>query len=308
MKIAALLPLVILLAGCAAPEGTPGAKASSGAPSGPAGTTQAGSGPNTGSILASVVTSELMPVEKAQVLISGTSLTAFTDEAGAARFDDLAPGSYTVLAAKPGYKVRPERGRAVEVLAGEVVEARLEMNAAPVVSKNDFYHTTWPYSGFLTCSFQASPVVAQSCGRQTVLSDPNGKSLHAWTTDSLLVQSIVLEAQWQPNQGLLPFQLDFKAYRGRTCSATACSLNDPIFSGQGSSPIHFIMREDSAGNLTRRLGSDPATYPREHYAEMLVYCPSGRCPASVVIQQKYDAWVTAFYGEQAPEGWSIIPK
>lgn len=254
-----------------------------------------------------VVTKELVPVAMAQVVLASTNFTAFTDAAGSAVFERLEPGPYTVLAAKPGYQSPHAKGRVVDVLAGQSVEVRLQLDPEAIVSKGSLYHSTFPFTGFIACSVQVNPTAAQNpCGRQTVAPDANGGSMHEWTTDSLLVQTVVMEAAWSPNVGALPFELNFVAYRFKVCpNAATCAPDDAMFGVHGPSPLYGVVREDPTNNLTKRLGSDPTTYPRRHYAETSVWCPNGACPASIVVQQKYEAWVTLFYGEQAPAGWSV---
>lgn len=116
-----------------------------------------------------------------------------------------------------------------------------------------------------------------------------------------------MEAKWTPTIGAAPFQLQMMAHRTRTCSSTACGFNDNMFSVAGGTPLYLAVREDETKNLTRRIGLD-AKYPKEAYVEMMAYCPPPACYVSVVLQQKYEDWVTVFYGEQAPDRWSVIPK
>jgi hypothetical protein len=259
---------------------------------------------DSGSIQVQVVTPELQPVEGAQVELAGADRSLVTAADGAVRFDGLAPGPYTVVAAKPGYTSRQPKGHLVDVVAGETQQVSLQLEAALVASAENTYHTTFPLRGFIGCSARVYPAASQTCDRQALVADPNGKSSHRWMADSALAQTVVLEMDWQPSIEALPFQLNLVAYRVRTCTATTCAFSESIFDAKGPAPVYGVVREDAAKNLTKRLSPDPTKFPRELYAETLVHCPTPDCYASVVVQQKYDAWITVFYGEQAPEMWS----
>lgn len=262
----------------------------------------------TGSIRVSVLSSELQPIQGAQVVLAGTDHQALTSADGTVQFTDLLPGPHTVAAAKPGHQPRQPKGVLVTVEAGQVHEVSLQLDPELVASAENTYHTTFPFTGFLSCTVQVYPLAAQTCGRQGVVSDPNGKSNHAWKADSVLAQTLVVEVAWEPTIGATPFQLSFMSFRERSCSATSCGFNENFYTAHGSDPIYGVVREDSTRNLTKRLSPDATKFPRDLYSETLVYCPPPACYASVVVQQKYNAWVTLFYGEQAPEGWSILPK
>lgn len=142
---------------------------------------------STGAILVRVVTSELQAVEKAQVVLGGTDKALLSGPDGTAQFSELEPGAYTVVVAKPGYAAREPKGKLVNVVAGEVLEAQMGLDPQVVANAENTYHNTFPFVGFLTCTVQVYPFAAQTCGRQSVVGDPNGKSHHAFTIDTNLV-------------------------------------------------------------------------------------------------------------------------
>src|SRR5687768_1285662 len=103
-----LLATIVVLAGCLESAGPTTTSFSNGAatsaPPVSATTTAAAAvtTDETGAISVTVTTTELEPVDAAQVTIADTEHSAFTDAAGTANFNELAPGAYTVLVAKPG--------------------------------------------------------------------------------------------------------------------------------------------------------------------------------------------------------------
>jgi hypothetical protein len=262
----------------------------------------------TGTMLVYALTRELLPVQGAQILLAKNNQSAFTDESGSVLFEKLEPGSYTVLAAKPGYQALQNKGRIVDVIAGETVEVKLQLEPKQLVTAGATYHTTFPFTGFISCIVHVPPTAPQSlCARQQLVSDPNGKSVHTFQVESLLAQTLVVEAAWQPTIGALAVPFEIRTYRGFTCSnGLTCTGEGNMFSAYGNSPIYGMVREDDTQNLTRRLGLE-ASYPKDFFAEMFVRCTFPDCYAAVVTQQKYEAWISLFYGEQAPEKWSIRP-
>ncbi len=85
-------------------------------------------GPVPGSVAGLVRESGGGPVlAQARVVLSPGDDEALTDDAGAFRFDPVAPGTYTLAASREGY--RPGTPRQVTVADGQQVQVTLELDA-----------------------------------------------------------------------------------------------------------------------------------------------------------------------------------
>lgn len=122
MRAALLLVALVLLAGCVRPTDEP--QAADGeqpaALAEPLDATNASSAPTTGSLAVLAVFSDKTPLPGVKIELANTS--AQTDAQGIARFDALAPGSYTLVASKTAHRTAQQT---VEIVAG--VDAQTEV-------------------------------------------------------------------------------------------------------------------------------------------------------------------------------------
>src|SRR5687767_10855226 len=111
MRLGAVATAVVLLsivfAGCSAAE-TQGQSETPGSTTAPAPVVDA----NTGSIAGTVTTDEMEPIPNAEVGVIGIDAVVTTDAQGAFTFNDVAPGTYNVLANALGFE---QRGKKVDV-------------------------------------------------------------------------------------------------------------------------------------------------------------------------------------------------
>lgn len=307
MKHVWLLAAFVVVAGCVS-SGDPTSTGTS--PSATVSTPAPGA--DTGGIKVTVTTTELEPVTAAQVVLADTEFSVLTDNAGVAQFTGLNPGSYTVLAAKPGYQSVQDKGRLVDVLAGEESDVKLTLDPVPVINAQNSYHTTLPFTGFMSCGVEGEPgrVLGRStpCGQWLnpggiQVGDPNHKTRFPWSIESLEILGIVVEAEWQPTTGVSGQQLRAVITHQIDCAAT-CLWQNAILTFGGPSPLQGSVLEGADHRITKRLGEDPAQYPRTVYAEMGAYCQTNCTGAQVVFQQDFDMWVTAFYGSEPPAAFS----
>ncbi|MBI2078441.1 MAG: carboxypeptidase regulatory-like domain-containing protein [Euryarchaeota archaeon] len=267
-----------------------------------------------GSIRVSVVTTEVEPVADAEVVLAKTEHAAYTDAAGAAVFNDLEPGTYTVVAAKPGYQAVQDKGRLAEVVAGEVADVRLTLDPISLIDANNTYEKTLHFKGFIACSFHMTLVGYTSyCGRglqvqgQDLGRDPNDNSTHPWTIEGPHVQGVVLEAQWTPSNAALGAELEIRSSATFTCDAYHCSPGGAIHAAAGKSPLKASRVEGTKQNMTTAFGNDPAKFPRPVWSEARAYLCAG-CTHDILINQRYDMFASAFYGKEPAADFTALPR
>lgn len=269
----------------------------------------------TGAIDVLVLDPELAPIAGAQVVIDDTELSALTDAAGSARFADIEPGPYTVVAAKAGHRAQQPQGRVVEVVSGEVSEVRLTMEPVVAVTAATSYETTLLFRGFISCSAEWIRVAVLAnrtqCGKgvdaagTNVGGDPNENATHPWMVENSLIQSIVLEAEWQPSLDAAGRELYFATQTAYTCSVRSCQYSNEVQTVGGSSPLYAVAHEGSTSKITGSFGNPDAPYPRPIWTVGRTFCGPD-CVASITLQQTYDVVVTAFYGREAPPDWRAL--
>ncbi|MBI2077407.1 MAG: carboxypeptidase regulatory-like domain-containing protein [Euryarchaeota archaeon] len=147
-------------AGCVSDEGEPKSSSSPTTEAPPPTVTV-----ETGSLAGTVTDDEGLPLPGAEVVIAQPAREAETDAGGAFTFNELDPGTYTVVAQKLGFESNAKK---VEVRAGEVTNATFQL--APVVFANESYTLTIPkvamfHYGFRVANFVFS-VVNQSAINQ----------------------------------------------------------------------------------------------------------------------------------------------
>jgi len=274
-----------------------------------------------GTIEVTVTTPEVEPIEGAEVGIQGTDFAGYTDAQGQASFMGIEPGTYTVVAALAGYRSLQERGRTVDVRGGEVSDAKLILERIEVVNASSAYHKILPFNGFMGCSLAGAPGTigyTTYCSRGVNVAgqgvgDPNDNSTHAWTVDNVLVQAFIQEMKWQPTVPTTAGMLRIGTYRSYSCTGQAgvgqaCTPSGQLAEAWGPSPVYGMKLEGVAKNFTKNLGTDAAAYPRPVRTEVRAECSGSCTPMTVVFQQRYEAWVSSFYGLEPPEGWSALPK
>ncbi|HLE47314.1 MAG TPA: carboxypeptidase-like regulatory domain-containing protein [Candidatus Thermoplasmatota archaeon] len=311
MKVAGWVIVVVLVAGCTDSRGSDGNESvATRASQAPAAAPNSGFG----SIRVTVVTTEIEPVADAEVAVADTDRAAYTDAAGVAVFNDLEPAQYTVIAAKAGYQTVQEKGRLVDVLAGEVAEARLTLNPILLVSANNSYYRTVDFNGFIACSFEGKTIGYTSyCGRglqvqgQDVGRDPNDNSTHPWQIDGPQVQGVVLEARWTPSFAALGSELRIRSSSTYSCDAYHCSPGGAFQEATGASPLRAERVEGTKQNFSKLLGTDASKFPYKVWSEARAYC-SPSCNINILVQQRYEMHATAFYGREPEPGFTALPK
>ena len=178
---------VSILSGCVSDEAS-GSVGSSAAPAPEATTTV-----DTGAIKGLVVSDEQVPIANAQVGLLETRAETRTDEAGAFTFNELAPGTATLVVQSLGFT---EDAKKVTVLPGEVVEVKLVLKALEIPDESYFY--TIPNKAFIKFgqwTVQYTQHILNDTNLNAALCDPCAFNLFV-APDT---QGVLSEADWTPS-------------------------------------------------------------------------------------------------------------
>ena len=312
MKVVWWVTAALLVAGCVG-----------GKPPEPDASPQAAtSGSGMGTIEVTVTTTELAPVEGVEVVLFETMFANYTDANGYAVFTDLEPRNYTVVAAKPGFRPVQERGRAVDVLADEVATVKLTLDRVELVTPGTSYYKTIPFNGFMTCSLYGAVIGYTSyCGRGVTttsgqqVGDPNDRTIHPWDVENVQIQTMLFEVKWTPSQATLGSQLWARIMATTSCtgaSGQSCEPYDQIDGRNGKSPLIVRKDEGDKNNLTKKIAVyNKGKFPYKVYDEVRAWCHSatagGDCYLTLMINQRYEGWQSAFYGAPQPDGFTALP-
>jgi hypothetical protein len=281
MRLAALGLALLLLAGCQAKAPPAGADV-------PLGEGRA--------VLAGVVVDEaIRPLAGAVVEVSDAGLNATADEDG--EFQLPVPvGAHVVEVRHPRYAplrqdvTVPETG-----LRGLALQLTLPASQAP-------YATVAKFDGFVVCSVGASVIFSEECGEGVGTpvgrfgKQDNNRIRYDFQAESPSLKTLVVEQAWEPTSeaGKEMLVLLNTAW---TCEP-ACG-GDAVGDGSMQGPSPLLLRVDEAG-LAPHL-EDPATVFTTY-----TLARNDATQANVLLNQPFQLFVTQFYREAAPEGWSFV--
>lgn len=164
--------------------------------------------PETGGIEGQIVGDELTPIPGAEVALLRTNLTAKTDGTGKFSFSRLEPGSYDLIVQKLGYEAENRR---VEVIAGEIAEAKVTLVAIAIVEP---YTEPLIMDGYILLSnallgaAEADAGVVAGCG----------KCSFRWNASADVV-AVVMEVTYKPTLSVPPGMLLYtQVYQAESAS------------------------------------------------------------------------------------------
>lgn len=270
---AVLVLLCLALAGCS--EGTKAPPGDDGPP-----VREVEPGPDTGAISGIVVDETITPVVGAAVALTQTGATAEVDGNGLFVFEDLEPGLYSLEASAPGHATIQST---VDVRAGEVAKPKMVL---PVDASPQPYHRTHQHHGFTEAYLGFA-----SFAVDTVQPGLQGCDCSMVVTPDPDAATFVFEAfgeVWMDDPGT-----PYDSVYYEISNNDGYDASDPLLEGfiihsaHARFPVHDAVSRDTwpeaAMSWTVRLTGGMWVHP----------------------QLEYDMFLTVFYREPAPDGWSI---
>lgn len=304
MRLAALLALAIVLAGCS-DGGDPGAASASPDEFDDLGLRATAT---TGILLGVVVDDTIRPLAGAAVDLAvpgGGNRTATTDGEGRFAFGGLEPGSYLLRASLLNHQAAQTTA---QVEAGVDDPPVVRVQLARLYSQEP-YSVPQKIEGFIQCGYAVGGVMSSVClndythfvGPYTCrecehILDRRGGD---FSTDAGW-QTMVFEMDWTPSaQGTSPEMRLTVSHFPRPASHWYCG-------GAGTSPVLVRME---VGVVCEDQQDEPELVPPEGELNMTLFgaanAPDGQ-PAAVAWSQQFTVYVHQFYHGKPPEGWSFV--
>lgn len=284
----ALLAL-LALAGCAADE-----------PSGKD-RPQAEPGAGEGTVRGFVVDEAIRPVAGAAVAVrsavggAGAPVQAETDARGEFALA-LPAGAYLLEASHARFAPTRSEVQVAEGFESSVVlQFEFPAEMAP-------YHTTEKWDGFVVCSLSTPAFTSEECGEGVgtpagrVGKQANNLVRHDFGVDSTDLQTLVVEVAWSPTSEA-GTSLVVYTVSDWVCDPE-CDGND-LGTEHGTSPIHHRVDRDA---LLEELEQ-----PEPEFS-VFVLADDEAGAATLVLNQPFQVFVSKFYRDAAPEGFSFLQQ
>ena len=324
MRTFAPLLTILLLAGCVAPD-APDAETTEGseglARTSAAGQVAADPAPQTGRLVVLARMPDLSPLAGVNVTVRNES--RLTDAEGIVRFEGLAPGLAQVEARKEAHRTAQ---MAVQIIAGE--EAQTEAVLAPADGgqhaheKGLFAHRDlYAFNGSFDCS-ATLPILTGDCmlafdtaANQTGLpARPGDQTEERYLIDfplDLTWTSLVVELAWSATVPT-PATGEGMTLALEPAEAPADGHAAKYARAVGGSPLRIellsgVQHETAtADDMPNPLGGE--VIRARAYVQGLAHNPGGTdfLGVGVAKDQAFTLYVTVFYGEPAPEGYTAI--
>jgi hypothetical protein len=297
-SIAAALLATLLLAGCTGGSDDPADKV----PALEVTTT-------TGGIRGVVVDETIKPIAEAKVTISGVMQPLTTDAAGIFSISGLEAGSYLVKASHPFYD---EVQQTVDVVAGVADPPAVKLLLTRVVFENPYLQTL-KYDGFVVCSTNVvtpfGALLSEECGEVvgvdcvvpvvgcTRVGGQGNNEVQFDFTIGAGTKSVVIEQVWEPTSEA---GTGFYSPVSTEWSCLPVCSGNRMIELQGSSPLRGVLDE--------AMLADFEIVPDSTIISIFTWADPGNqaSPASVLLNQPFQNFVTTFHYLPAPEGWSLV--
>ncbi len=226
--------------------------------------------PKTRGHLAGVVVDEaIRPIAGARVRLPGLDLVRTSDRDGSFGFVDLHPGPYFLTVEAPGY--RPAEA-VLEVTEEEFTRAKVILTAVPPPEP---YHVTQSFDGFAEVT-DADPILftfafgflCNSCSFDFYVDRPG-------------LKAVVFEAVADGATAGDGFQHFLTGLNGTD--------RETLSYGQTTAPMRLELKDEDLGT--------------EDHFELDVYPTAFPVPQT---SKRFQVYVTAFYNEPPPTGWSLV--
>lgn len=319
----ALLVLALLLAGCAGPTAQVQQAQEAG------GTTAAPDAvpaqPDTGTLVVYALDAKLRPLADAEVTLADNR-TQTTNGDGMARFEDVPAGTVLLTVSKEGYRTAQSGAR---VEPGREVQANVKLledeTVAAVQAANEPRRDQYHFRGYFECSatyliitgdcMLLADTVTEGLGLGTPAGNGTQEEFmldfpldYNWT-------SVVGEMHWDSggplNGEAMTFALEPTEYNS-TGHAPKYARDE------GTSPLRWVVHAGEAHpSATASADGDEPDMPdpfggevvrtRSYVAGQVLHRPAGTdfLGVGAAVTQQFEVVVTVFYGERAPEDFTV---
>ncbi len=251
-----------------------------------------------GSITGVITDESVLPLKGAVVGLVEVDGVAMTGENGEFAFENLAPGVYTINAARLGFSSVASR---VEVLAGQPTNVHLILQTIAVVES---YLESIEFRMFMACGGGLIGVTFTGGCPAALFPTHDVTADHNVTGPAVALRSLVAELIWQQTSALSSKELRLTGGINET-SGNLPSFEERYYNVQGPSPVYA--REDASEDEAFD-GLDEAN--ERYFIRHRVWVPFSSADPPIVIlvfEQPMTIWSTLFYGEEAPENFSALP-
>jgi hypothetical protein len=239
-----------------------------------------------------VLSADNLPLENVTMRIPALAEngTTSTNALGEFRFVNLVPRDYLVVAEKEGYRSKTQRAIVED---GKIFQLDFRLEERPTTTP---YSEILPWRGFLSCqvAYASNPesVEKRDCG----LADPNNDPQNDFHFGPGGAQ-LVIEANWVPTQ-------DLSRNLSMAVASFGLTVGDIEFGSTTGPPgikipvgQSLVTRFFSEGGTIRvTLGAAPGARGNPDDYDV-----------GWAIQQPVDVYVTVFYIDVGPTGYSAIP-
>lgn len=236
-----------------------------------------------------VLSGDGLPLENVTVKVPAMDLNQTTNMFGEYRFESLEPRDYIVVAEKEGYRTKTQRAIIED---GKIFQLDFKLDERPTTTP---YFEVLPWNAFLSCqiAYASNPesVEKRNCGE----ADPNNDNSEDFNFGPAGAQ-LVVEATWTPTQSVS---------RNLSISVSSVGLQtgDIEFGSTTGPPglkvpigMSLMSRYFSQGGAIRvELGSAPGALGRPDDYD-----------AGFALQQPVQVYVTVFYIDVGPAGYSAV--
>lgn len=255
---------------------------------------------DTGGIRGVVVDEAIRPLGGAKVfLIDDPSTSVTTGPDGLFAITGLVPGAYGVRATRLAHA---PSSAVVDVVAGVADPPAVRLILERLAS-GEPYMVTWKEDGFISCSSNLGAAKSEECGEGVgvpgagrVGKNPNNRAQIDFFVDGGHIKTLIVELSWQPNTevgaGEDAGQFDSRVALNWTCDPS-CSGNE-LVTAVGPPPLYMRIdqKQLEALDITAETVFSTFTWAEDN--------------PGVLIEQEYQAFISAFYHAPAPEGWSFV--
>lgn len=285
---------------------------------------------DTGGLEGIVTNAAIEPIPEAEVLLIETGETTTTSVDGSYALSELTPATYTLHVAKDGYQTHEDT---VSITQGEITVADIVLTEE---RSTEAYTQTLDMKGFFECGFaagydaSAAPAPLNESGG--LISSPTCATVNSLTGNATNdrfdhyyqldppIRSMIVETDWDPGAGSLSDSLwvDIVPQNFHCGNITMCEFS--FLDHWGESPLRGEVGLDRfehvQGYFHQQCDEGADEYCGYEFFEdgwdlwIRVYprweCQPAGPQACVMFQQEFTHYITAFYHEPAPEGYSAL--